>query len=167
MELQAHRAHITRYEKAAHDMWQRQYKTYSSLLELAERQRTSASAIAGHTNQYVEAGRIRNEMLDRLDRHRRSRPGGTGSSDPVGAERMRSAENEGPGASPADRAPIPERTTHQFTTREGIDAYRAQARSRTTSVQSRHTDGPPAPRLDQANTENESDSPSRTIRLMI
>ena len=58
MELQAHRAHITRYEKAAHDAWQRQYETYSSLLELAERRRASISAIAGHTNQYVEAGRI-------------------------------------------------------------------------------------------------------------
>ena len=53
-------------------------------------------------------------MLDCLDRHRRSRPGGTGSSDPVGAERMCSAENEGPGASPADRAPIPEHTTHHI-----------------------------------------------------
>ena len=146
-----------------HDTWQRQYETYSSLLELAEHRRATISAIAGRTNQYVEAGRIRNEMLDCLDRHRQSRPGGTGSSDPVGAKRTRSAENEGPGASPADRAPIPERTTHQFTTREGIDVYRAQARSGTTSAQSRHTDGPPTPRLDQANTENESDSPSRTI----
>ena len=76
---------------------------------------------------------------------------------------MRSAENEGPGANPADRAPTLERTTHQFTTREGIDEYRAQARSRTTSVQSRRTDGPPTPRLDQAHMENESNSPSRTI----
>ena len=67
MELQAHRAHITRYEKAAHDAWQQQYETYSSLLELAERRRTSASAIARRTNQYVEASRIQNEMLDRLD----------------------------------------------------------------------------------------------------
>ena len=66
MELQAHHAHITRYEKATHDVWQRQYETYSSLLELAERRRASVSAIAGRTNQYVEAGRIRNEMLDRL-----------------------------------------------------------------------------------------------------
>ena len=122
-------------EKAAHDTWQQQYETYSSLLELAERRRATVSAIAGHTNQYVEAGCIRNEMLDRLDRHIQSRPGGTGPSDPVGAECMRSArakrtraaENEGPDASPANRAPIPERTTHQFTTQEGIDAYRAQA----------------------------------------
>ena len=152
MELQAHRTHITRYEKAAHDAWQRQYETYSSLLELAECRWTSASTIAGRTNQYVEASRIRNEMPDCLDRHRRSRPGGTGSSDPVGAERMRSAraehthsaENEGLGASLANRAPIPEHTTHQFTTREGIDAYRAQAQSGTTSAQLRHTDGPPA-----------------------
>ena len=58
MELQAHCAHITRYEKAAHDAWQRQYETYSSLLELAERRRASASAIAGRTNQYVKAGCI-------------------------------------------------------------------------------------------------------------
>ena len=36
MELWAHHAHITRYEKAAHDVWQRQYETYTSLLELAE-----------------------------------------------------------------------------------------------------------------------------------
>ena len=135
IELQAHRTHITRYEKAAHNVWQRQYETYSSLLELAERRWASTSAIAGRTNQYVEAGHIRNKLLDRLDRHRRSRPGGTGSSDPVGAECMRSAENEGPGASPANRAPIPERTTHQFTTREGIDAYRAQALSGTMSAQ--------------------------------
>ena len=83
------------------------------------------------------------------------------------AERTRSAENEGLGANPANRVPIPECTTHQFTTREGIDEYRAQARSGTTSAQSRRTDGPPAPRLDQAHMENESDSPSRTIRLMI
>ena len=66
MELQAHHTHITRYEKAAHDVWQQQYETYSSLLELAERRRASVSAIAGRTNQYVEAGRIQNEMLDRL-----------------------------------------------------------------------------------------------------
>ena len=163
MELWAHCAHITRYEKAVHNAWQRQYETYSSLLELAERRRASVSAIDGRTNQHVEAGRIQNEMLDRLGRHLQSRPGGTGSSDPVEAERTRSAENEGLGANPANRAPILERTTHRFTTREGIDEYRAQARSRTTSAQSRCTDGPPAPRLDQAHMENESDSPSRTI----
>ena len=58
MELQAHRAHIIRYEKAAHDVWQQQYETYSSLLELAERRRATVSAIAGRTNQYVEAGCI-------------------------------------------------------------------------------------------------------------
>ena len=127
MELQAHRTHITRYEKAAHDAWQRQYETYSSLLELAEHRRASVSAIAGCTNQYVKAGHIRNEMLDCLGRHLRSRPGGTGSSDPVGAEHTRSAENEGLGANPANRAPILEHTTHQFTTREGIDEYQAQA----------------------------------------
>ena len=111
---------LIRYEKAAHDTWQRQYETYSSLLELAEHRQATVSAIAGCTDQYVEAGRIWNEMLDRLDRHLWSRPGGTGSSDPVGAERMRSAraectrstENEGPGANPADRVPILERTTH-------------------------------------------------------
>ena len=34
-------------------------------------------------------------------------------------------------------------------------------------MQSWHTDGPPALWLDQAHMENESDSPSRTIRLMI
>ena len=76
---------------------------------------------------------------------------------------MRSAENEGLGANPANRAPIPEHTTHRFTTREGIDEYRAQARSGTTSAQLQCTDGPPALQLDQANMENESDSPSRTI----
>ena len=37
MELQAHHAHIIRYEKAVHDAWQQQYETYTSLLELAER----------------------------------------------------------------------------------------------------------------------------------
>ena len=79
------------------------------------------------------------------------------------AKRMHSTEKEGPGANPADRAPIPERTTHQFTTREGIDEYRMQAQSETTSAQSRHTDGPPMPWLDQAHMENESDSLSRTI----
>ena len=83
------------------------------------------------------------------------------------AECTRSAENKGPGASPADRVPIPERTTHQFTTREGTDEYQVQARSGTTSAQSQHTDGPPTLQLDQANMENESDSPSRTIQLMI
>ena len=120
MELQAHCAHITRYEKAAHDTWQRQYETYTSLLELAECQWTALGTIAGHTDQYVKAGRIQSEMLCRLDQHLRSRPGGTGSSDPVEAKRMRSAraehmcstKNEGPGANPADRVPIPECTTH-------------------------------------------------------
>ena len=110
---------------------QRQYETYTSLLELAERRWTAIGAITEHTDQYVEAGHIQSEMLDHLDRHLWSRPGGTGSSDPVGAERMcstraectRSAENEGPGASPANWVPIPERTTHRFTTQEGIDAY--------------------------------------------
>ena len=58
MELRAHHAHIIRYEKAAHDVWQRQYETYSSLLELAERRQATVSAIAGCTNQYVEASRI-------------------------------------------------------------------------------------------------------------
>ena len=70
-------------------------------------------------------------MLCRLDQHLQSRPGETGSSDPVEAERMRSAraectrstKNEGPGVNPANGVPIPERTTHRFTTREGIDAY--------------------------------------------
>ena len=80
---------------------------------------------------------------------------------------MRSTENEGPGVNPADGVPIPERTTHRFTTQEGIDAYRAQARSRTTSAQLRRTDGPSMPWLDQAIAESESDSLSRTIRLMI
>ena len=157
-----------------HDVWQQQYKTYTSLLELAERRWTTVSAIAGCTDQLIEAGRIRNEMLRHLDHHLQSRPGGTGASDPVGAECMRSAraehtrsaKNEGLGTSPADRVPILECTTHQFTTREGIDACRAQARSRTTSGRSQHTDGPPAPWLDQAHMENESDM-SRTILLMI
>ena len=36
MELQAHCIHITQYEKAAHDVWQWQYETYTSLLELAK-----------------------------------------------------------------------------------------------------------------------------------
>ena len=36
MELCAHCAHIMQYEKAAHDAWQQQHKTYTSLLELAE-----------------------------------------------------------------------------------------------------------------------------------
>ena len=35
------------------------------------------------------------------------------------------------------------------------------------SAQSWHTDDPPVPWLDQVNTENESDSLSRTIQLMI
>ena len=69
-------------------------------------------------------------MLCHLDQHLRSRPGETGSSDPVEAERMRSAgaertcsaKNEGPGVNPADGVPIPECTTHRFTTQEGIDA---------------------------------------------
>ena len=34
-------------------------------------------------------------------------------------------------------------------------------------TQSQHTDGPPALQLDQAIMENESNSPSRTIQLMI
>ena len=58
MELWAHHAHITRYEKAAHDVWQRQYKTYTSLLELAERRWTALGTIAGRTDQYVEASHI-------------------------------------------------------------------------------------------------------------
>ena len=58
MELRAHHAHIMRYEKAAHDAWQRQYETYTSLLELAERRRTALSTIAGCTDQYVEANHI-------------------------------------------------------------------------------------------------------------
>ena len=58
MELQAHCAHITRYEKTAHNAWQRQYETYTSLLELAECRRTTVSAIAGRTDQYVEASCI-------------------------------------------------------------------------------------------------------------
>ena len=58
MELRAHRAHITRYEKAAHDAWQRQYETYTSLLELAEHRQTALSTIAGRTDQYVEASCI-------------------------------------------------------------------------------------------------------------
>ena len=62
-------------------------------------------------------------MLCHLDRHLRSRPVGTESSDSVEAEHMRSAENEGPGVNPANGVPIPEHTTHQFTTQEGIDAY--------------------------------------------
>ena len=39
------------------------------------------------------------------------------------AERTRSAENEGLGENPVNRVPIPERTTHRFTTQEGIDEY--------------------------------------------
>ena len=67
MELWAHRAHITRYEKAAHDAWQRQYETYTSLLELAECRQTAIGVITGRTDQYVEASRIRSEMLRHLD----------------------------------------------------------------------------------------------------
>ena len=124
-----------------------------------------------HTDQYIEASHIQSEMLCHLDQHLRSRPGETGSSDSVEAEhmcsaraeRMHSTENEGPGVNPADGVSIPERTTHRFTTQEGIDAYRAQAQSRPTSVQSRCTDGPSVPWLDQAIAESESDSLSRTI----
>ena len=166
-ELWAHHTHITTYEKAAHDAWQRQYKTYTSLLELAECQRTALCAIARCTDQYVEASHIRSEMLCHIDQHLRSRPGGTGSSDSVEAERTRSAKNKGLGVNPADGAPIPVCTTHQFTTQEGIDAYRVQAQSGAASAQLQHTDSPPMPWLDQAIMENESNSPSRTIRLMI
>ena len=56
MELQAHHTHITRYEKAAHDAWQQQYETYTSLLELAECRQTAIGAITGCTDQYVEGG---------------------------------------------------------------------------------------------------------------
>ena len=83
------------------------------------------------------------------------------------AECMHSTKHKGPGVNPADSVPILECTTHQFTTQEGIDAYRAQARSGAASAKSQHTDGPSAPRLDQATTENKSDSLSRTIRLII
>ena len=58
MELRAHRTHITRYEKSDHDAWQRQYETYTSLLELAECRWTALGTIAGRTDQYVEASRI-------------------------------------------------------------------------------------------------------------
>ena len=58
MELRAHCTHITQYEKAAHDTWQRQYETYASLLELAECQRMALGAITGHTDQYVKASHI-------------------------------------------------------------------------------------------------------------
>ena len=58
IELRAHHAHITRYEKAVHDAWQRQYENYTSLLELAEHRQAAISAIAGCTDQYVEAGCI-------------------------------------------------------------------------------------------------------------
>ena len=95
-------------------------------------------------------------MLHCLDQHHQSRPGRTESKDSAEAKPMHSAEYEGLGVNPADRVPIPECTMHQFTTQEHIDAYQAQDQSGTVSVQSRHTDGPPAPQLDQAITENES-----------
>ena len=115
MELQAH---ITQYEKAAHNAWQQQYETYTSLLELAEHQQTALGTIAGHTDQYVEAGHIRSEMLCRLDQYLQSRPGGTDSRDSAEAKRMRSAraectraaEHEGPGVNPANSVRIPEHT---------------------------------------------------------
>ena len=58
MELQAHHTHIMQYEKAAHDVWQQHYETYTSLLELAECRRTALSTIARRTDQYIEAGHI-------------------------------------------------------------------------------------------------------------
>ena len=63
MELWAHHIHITRYEKATHDMWQRQYETYTSLLELAEHRWTALGTIARRTDQYIEASHISSEML--------------------------------------------------------------------------------------------------------
>ena len=175
MELWAHHTHIMQYEKAAHDAWQQQYKTYTSLLELAECQQMALGAIAGHTDQYVEASHIWSKMLCHLDQHLRSRPGGTESMDSAEvecmcstrAEHTRSAEHEGLDVNLADSAPIPQCTTHWFTTQEGIDAYRAQAQSDAASAQSQRMDGPPMLWLDQAAMENESDSPSRTIWLII
>ena len=67
MELRAHHTHIMRYEKAAHNAWQQQYETYTSLLELAEHQWMALIIIVGCTDQYVEAGRIQSEMLHCLD----------------------------------------------------------------------------------------------------
>ena len=45
--------------------------------------------------------------------------------DSVEAKCMRSAraEHEGLGVTLADSTPIPEHTTHRFTTQEGIDAH--------------------------------------------
>ena len=94
MELQAHCIHITRYEKAAHNAWQQQYETYTSLLELAECQWTVLGAIARCTDQYIEGSCIQSEMLRRLDQHLRSRPGGTESMDSAEAKHMCSCEGD-------------------------------------------------------------------------
>ena len=50
-----------RYEKAAHDVWQQQHETYTSLLELAEHQQMALSTITGCTDQYIEAGCVQSE----------------------------------------------------------------------------------------------------------
>ena len=53
MELRAHHTHIMQYGKAAHNAWQWQYETYTSLIELAE-----VGTIARCTNQYIKANHI-------------------------------------------------------------------------------------------------------------
>ena len=108
------------YEKAAHNAWQQQYETYTSLLELAECRRMALGTIAGCTDQYIKVGHIQSKMLHRLDQHLRSRPRGTESSDSAEAEPMHStraertcsAKHEGLGVNPVNSVPIPECTTH-------------------------------------------------------
>jgi len=71
------------------------------------------------------------------------------------------------GSDPGENISPQGRTTHQFTTQAGTEAYRAQTRQSTASALSQHADEVPAPGSDQADPAHELDSLAKTIRLMI
>src|SRR6266481_1494554 len=64
-------------------------------------------------------------------------------------EQPHSANGAQMGVNPEYNAPQQGSTTYQFTTREGSEAYRAQAQANYSPTPPSHADGTPQPRFDQ------------------
>ena len=82
-------------------------------------------------------------------------------------ERPHSATGAQTGVNPEYHAPQRGSTTHQFTTREGSEAYRAQAQANYSPAPPSRADGTPQLRFDQTNFIPNIDSHTRTIELMV
>ena len=111
--------------------WERKLEALAHLLSVAEAKRAITTVHGRLDTRYIEANRRVRDEHDAIDRHSQSwamRTTEPGSIVPDTGTEHAPANDSGSEPAPAMGTPPPGSTTHHFTTREGNEAYRAQAR---------------------------------------